>query len=87
MSVVAFSAVKRCLEIPELLREIFNLLDKGSNAINARVSRQWSELALDILWCDVANGDFYNLLQILAPMTEMIPFVCSLFNRIGISFS
>ncbi|KAF9556560.1 hypothetical protein CPC08DRAFT_752475 [Agrocybe pediades] len=53
--------------IPELLRLTFQLSDPASNAVNARVCKRWSEIALDCLWADV--DDLLRLLKLLAPMT------------------
>lgn len=63
----------RILSIPELINEIFGFLDDASNARNARVSRQWHEIALDSLWHDVKN--LYHLFNCLSPL-EMTPERC-----------
>ena len=48
---------------------IFRFLDDASNASNARVCRQWSEIALDTLWRDV--DDLYRLFGLLAPLRKV----------------
>lgn len=58
----------RVLGIPELLDMIFGFLDEGSNASNARVSKQWSDVVLDTLWRDV--NDLYRLFSLLAPLEQ-----------------
>jgi len=72
MTLLSVSTVHRVLGIPELLDMIFRFLDDGggaSNASNARVSRQWSEIALDTLWRDV--NDPYRLFGLLAPLQKI----------------
>lgn len=56
----------RVLAMPELLSMIFQFLDQGSNAANARVNKQWSDLALDVLWKEV--HDLHRLFGLLAPL-------------------
>jgi hypothetical protein len=68
MAVFSASAMHRVLGIPELLDMIFRFLDDASNASNARVCRQWSEIALDTLWKDV--NDLYRLFGLLAPLRK-----------------
>lgn len=58
----------RVLAIPELLDMVFRFLDDGSNTSNARVCRQWSEIALDTLWREV--NDLYRLFGLLAPLVQ-----------------
>lgn len=60
----------RVLRIPELLQTVFNILDLPSNTVNARVCKQWSDIALDILWREI--DDLYFLFTILAPLTKTI---------------
>jgi hypothetical protein len=48
---------------------IFGILDLPSNTVNARVCKQWSDIALDILWREI--DDLYFLFQILSPLKEM----------------
>lgn len=64
----AHSLMHRVLAIPELLDMIFGFLDEGSNASNARVSKQWSDIALDTLWRDVS--DLHRLFGLLAPLEK-----------------
>ena len=68
MSVIVTSNMHRVLCIPELLDMVFRFLDDASNASNARVCRQWSEIALDTLWRDV--DDLYRLFGLLAPLRK-----------------
>ncbi|KAJ7274534.1 hypothetical protein B0H12DRAFT_403347 [Mycena haematopus] len=58
----------RVLAIPELLEMIFGFLDQASNASNASVSKRWSEIALDMLWRDLA--DLHRLFKILRPLKK-----------------
>jgi hypothetical protein len=58
----------RILGIPELLDMVFRFLDEASNASNARICRQWSEIALDTLWRDV--NDLHRLFGLLAPLRK-----------------
>lgn len=53
------------LRIPEILRMVFDFLDKTSNAGNAQVCKLWSEHALDVLWYDVV--DLRRVFARLAP--------------------
>ncbi|GLB38865.1 hypothetical protein LshimejAT787_0600270 [Lyophyllum shimeji] len=48
---------------------IFQFLDEASNASNARVCKQWSELALDTLWKEVS--DLHRLFSLLSPLESM----------------
>ena len=52
-----------------VLRQVFSLNDLKSNALCARVCRQWSEHALDALWEDLdpkfGKGGLVNLLSTL----------------------
>ncbi|CAA7266668.1 unnamed protein product [Cyclocybe aegerita] len=59
----------RVLYIPELLDMIFGMLDHDSNSNNARVCRQWSEIALDSLWRDVDQLE--RLFGVLAPLRRV----------------
>jgi len=56
----------RVLRIPELLQMIFGVLDLPSNTVNARVCKQWSDIALDMLWREVDG--LHILFRILAPL-------------------
>src|SRR6266568_4009174 len=58
----------RVLGIPELLDMIFGFIQPSSNALNARVCKRWSEIALDSLWRDV--DDLHRLFGILAPLRK-----------------
>jgi len=58
----------RVLCIPELLDMVFQYLDPCSNAMNARVCKIWSEIALDSLWKEV--DDLKRLFNLLAPLAE-----------------
>ena len=60
----------RVLRIPELLQMIFGILDLPSNTVNARVCKQWSDIALDILWREI--DELYILFKILAPLTKTV---------------
>jgi F-box-like len=60
----------RVLRIPELLQMVFGVLDLPSNTVNARVCKQWSDIALEMLWRDV--DDLYLLLKILAPLAKTV---------------
>ncbi|KAG6865690.1 hypothetical protein C0991_000304 [Blastosporella zonata] len=60
--------MSRVLAISELLDMVFQFLDDTSNASNARVSKQWSELALDVLWKEVSN--LRRLFALLAPLEK-----------------
>ena len=63
-------AMHRVLRIPELLQMIFCTLDLPSNAVNARVCKQWSDIALDILWREI--DELYILFKILAPLIKSV---------------
>jgi len=62
--------MERVLSTPELLHMIFGLLDPSSNAANARVCEQWSDLALEMIWRNVE--DPYLLFKILAPLKTIV---------------
>ncbi|KAF8968543.1 hypothetical protein BDZ97DRAFT_1902880 [Flammula alnicola] len=47
---------------------IFGFVDTTSNAVNARVCKRWSSIALDALWKDV--DDLHRLFGILAPLRK-----------------
>ena len=47
---------------------IFGIVDLPSNTVNARVCKQWSDIALDILWREI--DELYILFRILAPLTK-----------------
>lgn len=65
-SMIFGDAMHRVLTIPELLDLIFSFVDRNSNALNACVSKQWSEVALSTLWADV--HDLHRLLSLLVPL-------------------
>ncbi|KIL63073.1 hypothetical protein M378DRAFT_107697 [Amanita muscaria Koide BX008] len=60
------AAMQRVILIPELLDMIFSYLDISDNANNARVCKQWCDVALDTLWREV--DDFSRLFSLLAPL-------------------
>ncbi|KAG6832769.1 hypothetical protein H0H87_000422 [Tephrocybe sp. NHM501043] len=60
--------MSRVLAIPELLDMVFQFLDEASNASNARVSKQWSEMALDVLWKEVTS--LHRLFGLLASLEK-----------------
>lgn len=57
-------SMHRALCIAEILARVFGLLEAGSNARNARVCKQWMDLALDAVWKAADPGVFRSL----APM-------------------
>jgi hypothetical protein len=62
------SRIHRVLGILELLDMIFSFLTSPSNAVNARVCKRWSEIALDLLWRDV--DDINRLFGTLVPLRK-----------------
>lgn len=60
----------RVLEMPEILELILSFLDEHSNANNVAVCRQWSRIAIGILWREVS--DIRKLFSLLAPM-QLLP--------------
>ncbi|KDQ24633.1 hypothetical protein PLEOSDRAFT_1107561 [Pleurotus ostreatus PC15] len=64
MSVVLSSA--RVLGIPELLAHIFLLSSRQANTVYARVCKEWSDVALDVLWREINNPS--HLIQLLCPL-------------------
>ena len=60
------SAVRRTLEIPEILGHVFSFLDNQSNTKNALVCKKWSEPAFDNIWQDVSEPRI--LFRLLAPL-------------------
>ncbi|KAF8839248.1 hypothetical protein BDN67DRAFT_981963 [Paxillus ammoniavirescens] len=56
---------------PELLDTIFNFLDKKTNVTNALVCKQWSQIALDVVWKEV--DDLVLLLNLLKPVFKAMP--------------
>lgn len=71
--------VKRTFELPELLEEILDStvcmaerkVDKATLAAAARVSRDWSELALDVLWREVKLAHALDILASLCTAISM----------------
>ncbi|OAX37634.1 hypothetical protein K503DRAFT_719480 [Rhizopogon vinicolor AM-OR11-026] len=55
----------RVLFIPELLQNILSFMDRADNVFNACVCKQWSEIALDLIWREV--NDLPRLLGLLRP--------------------
>ncbi|KAH9929236.1 uncharacterized protein B0H18DRAFT_1117582 [Fomitopsis serialis] len=55
-------------EVTELIAIILSFLDNRSLARSARVSRKWSEIALDILWREV--DDLHRLFSTLCPFAK-----------------
>ncbi|KAJ8585696.1 hypothetical protein M405DRAFT_883697 [Rhizopogon salebrosus TDB-379] len=51
--------------IPELLEKILNFMNRDHNVTNACVCKQWSEIALDIVWREVKS--LPRLLGLLRP--------------------
>ena len=47
---------------------IFSFLESSTNAVNARVCKRWSEIALDLLWRDVE--DLQRLFGTLVPLRK-----------------
>ncbi|KAF8835217.1 hypothetical protein BDN67DRAFT_959372 [Paxillus ammoniavirescens] len=60
------SPVQRLLFVPELVDVIFNFLDRMTNLTNALVCKQWSQIALDVVWKEVDN--LIQLFSLLKPM-------------------
>ncbi len=58
----------RVLGIPELLAHIFSVSTRQANAVHARVCKEWSDVALDILWWRVYN--IAHLMRLLSPLEE-----------------
>lgn len=48
-----------------MLRLIIDLADEGTQAVAARVCRQWSEVALDSLW---RHAWLFDLLSLISPL-------------------
>ncbi|OAX37481.1 hypothetical protein K503DRAFT_742642 [Rhizopogon vinicolor AM-OR11-026] len=59
----------RVLFIPELLDNILSFMNRDYNMINAHVCKQWSEIALDLVWWEVVN--LHELLNILRPFKKV----------------
>lgn len=65
MSLMSVMQPHRVLFIPELLGIIFGFVDEDDHVNNACVCKQWSEIALDIIWWEV--DDLSRLLALLRP--------------------
>ncbi|EIN06479.1 hypothetical protein PUNSTDRAFT_127250 [Punctularia strigosozonata HHB-11173 SS5] len=61
-----WAAVSRALCVPELLTSIFDYLERPNICACLLVNKQWSEVALDLLWHDV--DDPLALFSNLAPL-------------------
>ncbi|KIJ19636.1 hypothetical protein PAXINDRAFT_8120 [Paxillus involutus ATCC 200175] len=62
------SLAQRVFFIPELVDVIFNFLDRKANVTNALVCKQWSPIALDVVWKEV--DDLVQLFSLLKPIRE-----------------
>jgi hypothetical protein len=62
------SPANEVLKTPELRNSVFDLLDKDSNANNARVCKQWSEIVFACLWREV--DDLHHLFNKLSPLYD-----------------
>ena len=60
------------LLVDDVLSHIFSYADRGSNAICARVCKQWASHALNEVWKDLGQpgrtGTIEDLIQILSPL-------------------
>ena len=65
---IALAPSHRVLFIPELLDIIFGFLDRDTNVTNACVCKQWSEIALDVVWKEV--NDLLHLFRLLKPISD-----------------
>jgi hypothetical protein len=66
--------------IPELLEKILNFMNRDHNVTNACVCKQWSEIALDIIWREVKS--LPRLLGLLRPYEKRdASFVRDLFSK------
>lgn len=65
---LAEAAFPRALAIPEVLSKIMTYVNKRDQAICARVSKYWSEIALDRLWDTLAS--IVPLLELLCPLVD-----------------
>ncbi|KAH8091795.1 hypothetical protein BXZ70DRAFT_469086 [Cristinia sonorae] len=59
-------ASHKVVQIPEIVELILSFLDKSSNVQNALVCKQWSDIALNLLWRDLP--DVCPLFELLCPM-------------------
>jgi hypothetical protein len=62
------SLAQRVFFIPDLVDVIFNFLDRKANVTNALVCKQWSPIALDVVWKEV--DDLVQLFSLLKPIRE-----------------
>ncbi|KAF9496813.1 hypothetical protein BDN71DRAFT_1505487 [Pleurotus eryngii] len=60
------SSSARVLGIPELLAHIFFLSTRQANTVYARVCKEWSDIALDVLWWEINNPS--HLIRLLCPL-------------------
>ena len=60
------NATHRALAINEVLSRVFQLNDRHTNTVCARVNHAWSELALDELWHSMTH--LLALFRVLAPL-------------------
>ncbi|KAF4596495.1 hypothetical protein EYR38_007882 [Pleurotus pulmonarius] len=56
----------RVLSIPELLLHIFSSSTRQANTVYARVCKEWSDIALDVLWWEIKNPG--HLVRVLCPL-------------------
>jgi hypothetical protein len=61
-------SVYRVLNTAELLRLIFQILDKPTLTSTARVCREWYEVSLDYLYADIEQ--YTSLFGLLAPVVR-----------------
>jgi hypothetical protein len=71
-------AADRVLETPELLDLIFRELSRSDNARNARVSKQWLNVALDSVWREV--DDLLILFKVLVDI-RLVDFLFQTYVR------
>lgn len=62
------SATCRTLAISEVLQRVLSFVGISDNAQCARVSRHWSDLALDRVWCHLDEP--LPLFEILSPFAR-----------------
>jgi hypothetical protein len=65
MPLISLMQPHRVLLIPELLQNILSFLDRADTVANACVCKQWSEIALDLIWREV--NSLPRLLALLRP--------------------
>ncbi|KAF8833151.1 hypothetical protein BDN67DRAFT_1017888 [Paxillus ammoniavirescens] len=64
------SPVQHLLFVPEVVDVIFNFLDRKTNLTNAFVCKQWSQIALDVVWKEVDN--LIQLFSLLKPICRVL---------------